>query len=130
MTYLLSALRPRRVAAMLAVAAVAMGLLGAASTASASVTYDKVSYVQSGDWRTLATLWNTTATGRFVCPANAQIRIRYGAGYWWTGAYNEQTQTLNCWNYKYLVVSKLKSLEGARMQIKVPTSTYVSWSHN
>ena len=34
------------------------------------------SRVRAGDWRTLATLWNTTATGVFLAPAGAQIKVR------------------------------------------------------
>ncbi len=37
--------------------------------------------VEAGDWQTLVTLWNTTATGLFRGPAGAQIKVRYGDGW-------------------------------------------------
>ena len=119
----------RRLPALLALAAVAIGLLftlTAGSPAAHAASVERVNYVKSGDFRTVATLWNTTATGTFRCPAGAKIRVRYGGGWF---AVNRQNQTLNCDTAKRLSVGKW-SLVVARMQIKVPTSQYVSWTYS
>jgi hypothetical protein len=83
-------------------------------------------FVQSGDWRTLATIWNASALARFVGPAGASVKIRYGVG--WFG-WDSQKQTLNGFNQKQLSVSKTASVSRARIQIKVPASGWITWTY-
>jgi len=112
-----------------AVAAMAAALLFALTIASPpahAASVDRTTYVTAGDFRTLATLWNTTATGTFRCPAGAQIRVRYGYGWF---SKNRQQQTLDCQTEKRLSVGAW-SLLVARLQIKVPTSGYVNWTYS
>jgi hypothetical protein len=118
---------PRRLvnlaAAALAASILLVAALGAAD-AHAGV-YERESYVKAGDYRTLVTLWNTTASAEFSCPAGATIRVRYGGG--WL-AVNRQRQTLDCVTAKRLSVGKWSALV-ARMQIKVPQTGYVRWRY-
>jgi hypothetical protein len=111
-----------RLVALLVAAVVAAGLFASVATAGVS---QRQSYVTSGDYRTLVTLWNTTASAEFQCPAGAKIRVRYGGG-WFSS--NRQEQTLDCVKAKRLSVSKW-SVFVARMQIKVPQSGYVNWAY-
>ena len=118
----------RRLAALLALAAVAIGFLftlTAGPPAAHAASIERVNWVKSGDFRTVATLWNTTATGIFQCPAGAKIRVRYGGGWF---AVNRQNQTLDCQAARRLNVGKW-SLVVARMQVKVPVSQYVGWTY-
>lgn len=80
--------------------------------------------VRSGKWRTVQTLWNTTATGRFEDPAGAKIKVRYGGG-WWFGK-DRQKQTLDGAEEKVLRVGRW-SLVLARMQVRVEETTDVTW---
>ena len=84
------------------------------------------SRVQSGDWRTVATLWNTTATGIFRSPPGAQIKVRYGGG--WPFGKDRQKQTLDGSSDKYLRVGKW-SVTVARMQVKVRETAVVQWTY-
>jgi hypothetical protein len=90
-----------------------------------AASVQRTDYVTAGDFRTVATLWNTTAVGEFRCPAGAKIRVRYGV---WPFEYNRQQQDLDCQTVKRLSVGSW-SLARAKMQIKVPTSTYVTWTY-
>jgi len=117
----------KRLVALFAAAAVAATLLAAtlgANPASANVS-QRTSYVKSGDYRTLATLWNTTAQAAFQCPAGAKIRVLYGG---WIFSKSRQEQTLDCVTEKRLSVGAWSALV-ARMQIKVPQSGYVNWAY-
>jgi hypothetical protein len=112
----------RLVAAALTVSFLLFAALGAANARADAV--ERMNYVSAGDYRTLATLWNTAAGAQFKCPAGAKIRVRYGAG--WL-AKNRQQQTLDCSTPKRLSVGTTWSKFGARFQIKVPQSGYVTW---
>lgn len=116
-----------RLTALLAAALVAAVLFAQAisATNAQAASVDRTDYVTAGDFRTLATLWNTNATGVFNCPAGAKIRVRYAA---WPFGVNRQEQDLDCQTFKRLSVSRW-SVFVARMQIKVPTSTFVTWTY-
>jgi hypothetical protein len=123
----LTTLSPRRLICLVAAAAAMATVLVqaiAVTDAHAGVS-ERVSYVKAGDYRTLATLWNTNAEAAFDCPAGAKIRVRYGGGWF---AKNRQQQTLNCASIKKLSVGKWSVLV-ARMQIKVPETGYVHWNY-
>ncbi|MDX6698477.1 MAG: hypothetical protein QOE65_1874 [Solirubrobacteraceae bacterium] len=118
---------PRRLTTVLAAALAAVILLVsayAADDAQAGVS-QRVSYVKSGEYRTLATLWNTSVTAEFLCPAGAKVRVRYGGGWF---AVNRQTQTLNCSTPKRLSVGKFSAVV-ARIQMKVAESGNVNWGY-
>lgn len=110
------------------VAAVALGVAhapepaAAASSAAAAEVY-RERCVTAGDWRTLETFWNTTATGWFQSPASAEIRVKYGYG--WLSV-NRQRQTLDGSTLKALQVGAWSKVV-ARMQIKVPQSTCIAY---
>ena len=119
-------LSPRRVLALVAGVAAAVLLAQSLGAASAHAgVFERTSYVKAGEYRTLVTLWNTTASAEFGCPAGAKIRVRYGGG--WL-AVNRQEKTLDCQTAKRLSVSKW-SVTVARMQMKVPTTGYVNWRY-
>ena len=59
---------------------------------------------QDGDSRTLVTLWNTTATGVFLAPAGAQIKVRYGDA--WPICRDSQRRTLDRATEKRLIVGR------------------------
>jgi len=82
-------------------------------------------FVTSGDWRTLETFFNSSGIGVFEDPAGAQIKVRYGVG--WFG-FDRQKQTLNGETEKRLDVGKGGSFARARMQIKVNQSTEVTYT--
>ena len=86
----------------------------------------RTKHVTSGDWRTLEWFWNSSGTAFFQQPSSAKIRVRYGGGSWWNG-FSRQEQTLNGKDIKKLSVSGVGSLIAARMQIKVPSTTDVSY---
>jgi hypothetical protein len=109
----------------LAAAIAALAILGAAVTASTAQAdaQQYTTYVKSGSFRTLDTLWNTTATFGFICPQGAKIRVLYGYGWF---SYSRQNQTLDCQNEKLLSIGGWSKI-GARVQIKVLQSGYVTW---
>ncbi len=80
--------------------------------------------VKAGSWRTLESGWNTTFICRFVGPAGAQIKIRYGGG--WIFGKDSQKQTLDGINAKDLKVGK-GSLVYARAQMKVQRDSEVTY---
>jgi hypothetical protein len=123
-THTNSTARLARVTALLVALAAAAVMFINTANADAAVT-QRVTYVKSGDYRTLVTLWNTTATGVFSCPAGAKIRVIYGYGWF---SKTRQNQTLDCLTDKKLEVGKW-SVFAARMQIKVPESGNVTWGY-
>ena len=82
--------------------------------------------VKAGDWRTLESGWNVSFSCRFLRPAGAQIKIRYGSG-WWLGR-DSQKQTLDGVNAKSVNVGG-GSLVYARVQIKVPSDIVVDYTY-
>jgi hypothetical protein len=86
----------------------------------------KTKFVKAGDWVTLETYFHTNATLTFQAPAGAQIKIRYGAGSFF--GFDSQKQTLDGVHAKTLSVSQTASILVGRAQIKVPTSTNVTYS--
>ncbi len=84
------------------------------------------SFVRAGGWRTLATLVNVDAEGRFRTPAGARIKLRYGVG--WFG-FDRQKQTLDGETLKRLKVGSTASLSRARMQMSVTTDAHVTWEY-
>ncbi len=88
-------------------------------------TVTKTVLVRASDWRTLETFWNASATGVFVDPSGAQIKVRYGVG--WFG-FDRQKQTLNGETQKRLEVGKGGSWARARMQMKVSRDSEVTYT--
>ncbi|MDT4331861.1 hypothetical protein ACQE3E_22110 [Methylomonas sp. MED-D] len=83
----------------------------------------KTKLITCCDWRTVESFWNANGTAFFKAPDGAQIKVRYGVS--WFG-FDRQQQTLNGYDYKKLEVG-LGSLGYARMQIKVPRNTDVTY---
>jgi hypothetical protein len=86
----------------------------------------RTKFVTAGDWTTLETYWHTNATLFFQGPAGAQIKVRVGGG--WIFGYDSQKQTLDGSHIKTLSISKFASTLVERVQIKVPASTFVTYS--
>jgi hypothetical protein len=82
--------------------------------------------VRAGDWRTLESGWNVSFSCVFHDPAGAQVKIRYGDG-WWFGR-DSQKQTLDGKNDKIVNVGK-GSLVYARVQMRVPHDTDVRYTY-
>jgi hypothetical protein len=57
--------------------------------------------IASGGWRTVESFWNASGTAFFKTPSGAQIKDRYGVG--WFG-FDRQKQTLNGRDFKKLEV--------------------------
>jgi hypothetical protein len=114
-----------RIVALLAAALMAATLFVAAMGAveARADAIQRENYVTSGGYRTLATLWNVSRTAEFRCPAGAKIRVLYGYG--WL-SFSRQNQTLDCTNPKRLSIGSWSKI-GARIQIQVPQSGYVTW---
>lgn len=79
--------------------------------------------ITSGGWRTVESFWNAAGTAFFKAPSGAQIKVRYGYG--WFG-FDRQKQTLNGRDFKKLSVG-LGSLGYARMQVRVSETTDVTY---
>jgi len=128
MTMNIATRRPVRLVMFLAAVATASILfLSAMAAADARAdAVERTNFVSAGGFRTLATLWNTTASAQFRCPRGAEIRVRYGVGWF---SKNRQQQTLDCNTDKRLSIGSSWSKFGARMQIKVPASGNVTWSY-
>ena len=77
-----------------------------------------------GGWRTLETLIGASRSASFLNPAGAQIKVRYGAG--WFG-FDRQKQTLDGVNTKTLSVGSTSSLARARLQMNVPQDSEVTY---
>jgi len=88
-------------------------------------TVTKTVHVRAGAWRTLESFFNTTATGLFVDPAGASIKIRWGVGF--LGG-DRQKQTLDGNATKTLKVSTGLSLLRARMQMRVTRDSDVTYT--
>jgi hypothetical protein len=88
---------------------------------------DQTKFVKAGGWRTLESGWNTSFACRFFRPSGAQIKIRYGAG-WWFGS-DSQKQTLDGLTTKVLNVGSGASKFYARVQIKVQNDIDVSYTY-
>jgi hypothetical protein len=80
---------------------------------------------KKGEWCTVVNGWGYSATVYFWEPARSEIKIRYGGDWFFTG-FNSQQQTLDGIHAKHVSVSRYLSLIGARVQIKVPFTTYVT----
>ena len=83
----------------------------------------RTKHVTSGGWRTVESFWNASGTAFFKAPSGAQIKVRYGVG--WFG-FDRQKQTLNGRDFRKLSVG-LGSLGYARMQVKVSQTTDVTY---
>jgi hypothetical protein len=79
--------------------------------------------VTSGGWRRVETFWNAAGTAFFKAPSGAQIKVRYGVG--WFG-FDRQKQTLNGRAFRKLSVG-LGSLGYARMLVKVSQTADVTY---
>jgi hypothetical protein len=78
--------------------------------------------IRAGGWRTLETFWNAKATLFFKGPAKAQVKVRYGGAL----GVDRQEHTLD--GVRSVKVSVgIWSLTYARVQIKVPRDTVVSY---
>jgi hypothetical protein len=82
--------------------------------------------VRAGDWRTLESGWNVRFSCRFVNPAGAQIKIRYGNGRFL--GRDSQKQTLDGVNAKSVNVGG-GSVVYARVQMKVPQDSEVTYTY-
>lgn len=80
--------------------------------------------IVSGAWRTVEFFWNAQGAAFFRLPAGAQIKVRYGLG--WFG-FDRQKQTLIGTDYRKLSVG-LGSLGYARMQVWVSQTTDVLYA--
>jgi hypothetical protein len=83
----------------------------------------KTKRITSGGWRTVESFWNASGTAFFRAPAGAQIKVRYGYG--WFG-FDRQKQTLNGSDFKRLGVG-YGSVAYARMQVKVSKTADVTY---
>ena len=88
------------------------------------VTMTKTRFVEVGAWRTLEAFWGGKGSAVFRRPARAQIKIRYGNG-WWFGKDGQQ-QSLDGLQAKALRVGS-ESVFYARMQMMVPRSVEVTY---
>ena len=81
-------------------------------------------FVTKGGWRTLEVVFGASRSAAFVKPAGAQIKVRYGVG--WFG-FDRQKQKLDGITAKTLSVGATGSLARARMQMKVVQDTEVTY---
>jgi hypothetical protein len=86
----------------------------------------RTKFVKAGAWRTLESGWNVSFACRFVMPAGAQVKIRYGTG--WLG-WDSQKTTLDGVSPKLLKVSKGSSKFYARVQMKVSLDANVTYAY-
>lgn len=84
----------------------------------------KTRFVEVGAWRTLERFWGGKGRAVFLGPPRAEIKVRYGNG-WFLGE-DGQHQTLDGLHAKELKVG-LGSLVYARMQILVSRSRQVTY---
>lgn len=85
----------------------------------------KTKTVRSGAWRTLEWGWNARFSVRFVLPAGAQVKVRYGLG--WFG-WDSQKRTLSG-NSPVLLRVGGGSIAYARVQMKVQATTDVTYTY-
>ena len=85
----------------------------------------KSAQVRAGGWRTLHGGWNISFQCRFLAPAGARVRAKYGGGWFsWT----RQNQTLDGVAYKTVSIGS-GSLAYARVQIRVQQDTIVDYTY-
>ncbi|MER5463737.1 hypothetical protein ABT010_24225 [Streptomyces sp. NPDC002668] len=98
-----------------------------AATLAPTVRTEMETYVRAGDWRTVYWLWGSGVTthGEFKRPEGAQIKVRYGLG--WFGV-DRQKQTLDG-TTKVLTTQGSATYTRVRFQIKVKQDTRVRWVH-
>ncbi|MGI9055681.1 MAG: hypothetical protein ACR2F2_07750 [Pyrinomonadaceae bacterium] len=85
----------------------------------------KTKLVRAGGWRTLESGWNAIFSCIFRNPAGAQVKVRYGSG-WWFG-WDSQKKTLNGTD-KIINVTRV-SIAYARVQIRVLSDTEVRYTY-
>jgi hypothetical protein len=117
--------RPAEVRAVQPVAVLTQSVAGPVQLAAANPVV-RTKFVKAGDWMTLETYFHTNATLAFLAPKGAQIKIRYGGG--WIFGWDSQQQSLDGVHARTLSVSQTASTLVARVQIKVPRDTYVTYS--
>ena len=83
----------------------------------------RTKHVRAGKWRTLESFWNAKAVAFFRETNGAQIKVRYGIG--WFGK-DGQKQSLNGFDIKKLIVG-IGSIAYARIQMKVPRDINVTY---
>lgn len=79
--------------------------------------------VRAGDWRTLEYGWNATFACRFQLPVGAQVKVRYGGG--WYFGWDSQRQTLDG-TTRTLYVTRA-SVAYARVQMRVQADAQVNY---
>jgi hypothetical protein len=84
----------------------------------------RTKFLTAGTTKTVESFWNATAVAFFREPAGATINVKYGKGW---ASYNTQKQTLDGTTYKKLSVSGVGTLAYARMRMKVPRDTEVTY---
>jgi hypothetical protein len=88
-------------------------------------TITETVFVRKGSWRTLRTFFRASATGVFLRPAGATIKVRFGVSFL---GFDRQKQSLDGETTKTLVVSLGSSLLRARMQIRVSKDDEVTYT--
>lgn len=81
--------------------------------------------VRAGDWRTLESGWNAKFVCAFELPIGAQVKVRYGAG-WWFGK-DRQRQTLD--GVRKTVEVGRAGVFFARVQMKVNSDANVTYAY-
>lgn len=79
--------------------------------------------IKAGDWRTVESFWNSTATAFFRAPAGVRIRVLYGYSPF---SKERQNQTLDGNNYRKLTVGGWSFLY-ARIQLHAPQDMTVEY---
>jgi hypothetical protein len=87
---------------------------------------ERTTLVRAGKWRTLESGWNVSFACRFVDPAGAKVKARYGDG--WPFGRNGQEQTLDGVTRKTVSIGK-GSLVYARVQMRVQQDAQVTYSY-
>jgi hypothetical protein len=82
--------------------------------------------VKAGAWQTLESGWHVSFNCRFLEPAGAQIKIRYGNG--WPIGWDSDKQTLDGRHFKTVQVGAA-SWVYARVQIKVERDFEVTYTY-
>jgi len=87
---------------------------------------ERTKLVRAGGWRTLESGWNVSFACRFVGPAGAKVKARYGDG--WPFGWNSQEKTLDGVTQKTVSIGK-GSLVYARVQMLVQQDAQVTYSY-
>ncbi len=82
----------------------------------------RTKFVRAGSWTTLEYGWNVSFTCRFRDPAGAQVKVRYGYGWF---SWDSQKKTLDGKD-KNISVGKA-SVAYARVQMKVQRDEQVTY---